>query len=166
VLARGISARFVFVGNGPEYAQVRALAANHPDIVFTGAQPYAEMPRILADADIGIAPFDTSAHPALQAAGFFWSPLKVHEYMAMALPVITSDITPLNQIVRHDHEGLLVAEGDVNALADALVALLQDPARAQRLGMAGRARVVSHFSWQQHCAELERIMQGMLAAHP
>jgi hypothetical protein len=26
--------------------------------------------------------------------------------------------------------------------------------------------VVSHFSWQQHCAELERIMQGMLAAHP
>ncbi|MCE2853500.1 MAG: glycosyltransferase family 4 protein [Roseiflexaceae bacterium] len=166
VLERGIKARFVFVGHGPEYAQVRALAANHPDIVFTGAQPYAEMPRILADADIGIAPFDTSAHPALRAAGFFWSPLKVHEYMAMALPVITSDITPLNQIVRHDHEGLLVAEGDVNALADAMAALIQDPAHAQRLGMAGRARVVSHFSWQQHCAELERIMRGMLAAHP
>jgi len=166
VLERGIKARFVFVGHGPEYAQVRALAANHPDIVFTGAKPYAEMPRILADADIGIAPFDTSAHPALRAAGFFWSPLKVHEYMAMALPVITSDITPLNQIVRHDHEGLLVAEGDVNALADAMAALIQDPAHAQRLGMAGRARVVSHFSWQQHCAELERIMRGMLAAHP
>jgi starch synthase len=166
VLERGIKARFVFVGHGHEYAQVRALAANHPDIVFTGAKPYAEMPRILADADIGIAPFDTSAHPALRAAGFFWSPLKVHEYMAMALPVITSDITPLNQIVRHDHEGLLVAEGDVNALADAMAALIQDPAHAQRLGMAGRARVVSHFSWQQHCAELERIMRGMLAAHP
>ncbi|MFM7679941.1 MAG: glycosyltransferase family 4 protein [Roseiflexaceae bacterium] len=166
VLERGINARFVFVGHGPEFAQVSALAANHPNIVFTGAQPYADMPRILADADIGIAPFDTSAHPALQAAGFFWSPLKVHEYMAMALPVITSNITPLNQIVRHDHEGLLVAEGDVTALADAMTALIQDPARAQRLGQAGRARVVSHFSWQQHCAALEGIMRGILAAYP
>jgi len=166
VLDRGVSARFVFVGNGPEYTRVTALAGNHPNIVFMGAQPYAEMPRILADADIGIAPFDTSAHPALQAAGFFWSPLKVHEYMAMALPVITSDITPLNQIVRHDHEGLLVAEGDVAALADAMMALIQDPVRAHRLGTAGRARVVSHYSWQHHCAQLEDIMQGILAAHP
>jgi glycosyltransferase involved in cell wall biosynthesis len=81
--------------------------------------------------------------------------------MAMALPVITSDITPLNQIVRHDHEGLLVAEGDVTALADAMIALIHDPARAQRLGQAGRARVVAQYSWQQHCAELERIMQAM-----
>ncbi len=165
VLDRGINARFVFVGHGPEYAHVKTLAANHPNIILTGAQPYADMPRILADADIGIAPFDTSAHPALQAAGFFWSPLKVHEYMAMALPVITSDITPLNQIVRHDHEGLLVAEGDVVALADAMVALIQDPVRARRLGLAGRERVVSHYSWQQHCAELEHIMMQIRGAH-
>lgn len=162
VLERGITARFVFVGTGPEYAHVTALAGNHPQLVFMGAQPYADMPRILADADIGIAPFDTNAHPALQAAGFFWSPLKVHEYMATALPVITSDITPLNQIVRHNHEGLLVKEGDVPALADAIIELVRDPARARQLGAAGRARVVSHYSWQQHCAELERILWAIV----
>lgn len=165
VLERGINARFVFVGHGPEYARVTALAGDHPNIVFMGAQPYADMPRILADADIGIAPFDTSAHPALQAAGFFWSPLKVHEYMATALPVITSDITPLNQIVRHNHEGVLVAEGDVGALADAIVHLVRNPADAQRLGAAGRVRVVSQYSWQQHCVALEQIMTSLMVVH-
>jgi glycosyltransferase involved in cell wall biosynthesis len=101
----------------------------------------------------------------LQAAGFFWSPLKIHEYMATALPVITSDITPLNQIVRHQHEGLLVPEADVPALAAAIATLLADPQRAQQLGAAGRERVVAHYSWQQHCAELEHIMQTIVD-HP
>lgn len=162
LLERGVNARFLFVGHGPEFAQVTKLAGGHPNIVFTGTQPYAAMPDILAHADIGIAPFDTYAHPALQAAGFFWSPLKIHEYMAAALPVITSDITPLNQIVRHGHEGLLVPEADVPALADAIAALLADPHRAQQLGAAGRERVVAQYSWQHHCAELEHIMQSVV----
>ena len=166
LLEQGINARFLFVGHGPEFAQVTQLAGGHPNIVFTGAQPYAAMPAILASADIGIAPFDTHAHPALQAAGFFWSPLKIHEYMATALPVITSDITPLNQIVRHQHEGLLVPEADVPALAEAIATLLADPQRAQQLGAAGRDRVVAHYSWQQHCAELEQIMQAIVVPSP
>ncbi len=160
---RGLKARFQFIGNGPEFAAVRAIAGDAPNIEFLGMQPYQRMPELLSQADIGIAPFDTSKHPALQAAGFFWSPLKVHEYMASALPVITSDITPLNQIVRHQHEGLLVGEGDVPALADAIQLLLDDPALAQRLGAAGRDRVVAHFSWQQHCAELERLLLAISA---
>ncbi|RLT21378.1 MAG: glycosyltransferase, partial [Chloroflexi bacterium] len=166
LLEQGVNARFLFVGHGPEFTQVTQLAGGHPNIVFTGAQPYAAMPAILASADIGIAPFDTHAHPALQAAGFFWSPLKIHEYMATALPVITSDITPLNQIVRHQHEGLLVPEADVPALAEAIATLLADPQRAQQLGAAGRERVVAHYSWQQHCAELEHIMQAIVVPSP
>jgi len=79
--------------------------------------------------------------------------------------VITSDITPLNQIVRHNHEGILVAEGDVGALADAIVHLVRNPADAQRLGAAGRGRVVSLYSWQQHCVALEQIMTSLMVAH-
>lgn len=166
LLERGIKARFLFVGHGPEFAQVSQLAGGHPDIVFAGAQPYAAMPAILASADIAIAPFDTHAHPALQAAGFFWSPLKIYEYMATALPVITSDISPLNQIVRQQHEGLLVPEADVPALATAIATLLADPQRAQQLGAAGRERVVAHYSWQRHCAVLEQIMYTITSQPP
>jgi glycosyltransferase involved in cell wall biosynthesis len=163
VLDRGVKAQFVFVGDGPELAEAKASAQNYPAMTFTGMQPYARMPELLQSADIGIAPFDTSKHPALQAAGFFWSPLKVHEYMASALPVITSNITPLNHIVRHEREGLLVAEGDEIALADAMQRLIEQPAYATQLGQAGRERVVAHYSWQQHCATLDDILHDIIA---
>lgn len=163
VLDRGINAKFIFVGDGPELAEAKATAHNYPAIEFTGMQPYARMPELLQSADIGIAPFDTSKHPALQAAGFFWSPLKVHEYMASALPVITSDITPLNHIVRHEQEGLLVPEGDVATLADTMQYLIENPTYANLLGQAGRERVVAHYSWQQHCATLDGILHDIVA---
>lgn len=163
LLDRGLRARFVFVGDGPELQDAKTTAQAYPDIEFMGMQPYARMPELLQSADIGIAPFDTSKHPALQAAGFFWSPLKVHEYMASGLPVITSNISPLNQIVRHEREGLLVPEGDVVALADAMQRLIEHPTYAEHLGQAGRERVVAHYSWQQHCATLEGILHDIVA---
>lgn len=158
VLDADVACQFVFVGAGPELADAQQMAAGYPGITFRGALPYADMPAVIQSADIGIAPFDTSKHPALQAAGFYWSPLKIHEYMAGGLAVITSAITPLDRIVRHGQEGLLVPEGDIQALADAITTLVLDPSTRARYGGAARARVVAQFSWQQHCAELEAIL--------
>jgi glycosyltransferase involved in cell wall biosynthesis len=163
VLDAGVACSFVFVGSGPQLAEAQALAAGYPDITFRGALPYADMPAVIQSADIGIAPFDTSAHPALQAAGFYWSPLKIHEYMACGLAVITSAITPLDRMVRHQSEGLLVPEGDVTALADAIITLVADPVTRAQYGAAARARVVAAYSWQQHCADLEAILTTIQA---
>ena len=66
---------------------MRAEAAGIRDIVFTGAVPHDAMPAALAAADIGVAPFDPSAHAPL-SLGFYWSPLKIFEYMAAGLPVV------------------------------------------------------------------------------
>lgn len=164
LLAAGKKYRFLLVGDGPERAQAEQLAAAWPgSFEFTGSLPYEQVPNMLGRAHIGVAPFNTAAHPALQAAGFFWSPLKVYEYMAASLPVVTPDLPPLNVAVRHEQEGLLYPEGDVGQLASAIARLLDDPTLAQRLGAAARKRVVEHYSWQRHCAELERILQEMLA---
>jgi glycosyltransferase involved in cell wall biosynthesis len=93
--------------------------------------------------------------------GFYWSPLKVFEYMATGLPVVTLDVPPLAEIVRPGQEGLLFAEGDVDALAAHVSALLAHPDRARRMGEAGRERVVARFSWQRHCGELEAILESL-----
>jgi glycosyltransferase involved in cell wall biosynthesis len=95
--------------------------------------------------------------------GFYWSPLKIFEYMATALPVICLDVPPLAEVVRPEQEGLLVAEGEEDALAAAIGRLLADPARARSMGRAGRERVVAHFSWQHHCEELDRILSSLVA---
>jgi glycosyltransferase involved in cell wall biosynthesis len=94
--------------------------------------------------------------------GFYWSPLKIFEYMATALPVVSLDVAPIGEVVRPEQEGLLVSEGDEEALAAAITRLLVDPVRASSMGRAGRERVVAHFSWQRHCGELERILLDLV----
>lgn len=165
LLATGQACRFLLVGDGPERTEAEQIAAPWPGCFqFTGAVPYDQVPTLLAQADIGVAPFTTARHPALQAAGFFWSPLKIFEYMAAGLPVVTVNIPPLNQIVRDGHEGLLVREADDAALATTLTRLINDLATARAMGEAARTRVVAHYSWQQHCIDIEGIIEGMLHA--
>lgn len=158
LLEQGRDCCFLLVGDGPERAAAERLAQGWPGrFEFTGAVEYDAVPALLAQAAVGAAPFTTAPHPALRAAGFFWSPLKVYEYMAAGLPVVTADIAPLNQIIRDGQEGALFAEGDLPGLAAALARLLDDPAAAQAMGRRARARVAERYSWAQHCAELERI---------
>jgi starch synthase len=158
LLAQGYDYRFLLIGDGPERAAAERLAAAWPGrFEFTGAVAYDDVPALLARASIGVAPFNTAPHPALRAAGFFWSPLKVYEYMAAGLPVVTVDVHPLNQVIRDGQEGALFREGDVEGLAAAIARILDDPEAARAIGLRARARVVECYSWARHCAELERI---------
>lgn len=162
LLAQGHDCHFVLIGDGPERAAAERLAAAWPGrFTFTGAVAYDQVPPLLASATIGVAPFTTAPHPALRAAGFFWSPLKVYEYMAAGLPVVTAAIHPLDQVIRAGQEGLLFPEGDLPGLAGAIARLLDDPAAARAMGRRARARVVEHYSWARHCEALECIMNDI-----
>jgi glycosyltransferase involved in cell wall biosynthesis len=166
LLAQGRDLRFLLIGDGPQRQAAEQLAAKWPGrFVFTGAVPYGDVAGLLAGAVVGVAPFNTAPHPALRAAGFFWSPLKVYEYMAAGLPVVTANIIPLNQVIRDGMEGVLFTEGDLASLASAIACLLDDPATAQAMGVRARERVVARYSWAQHCAELERIMVSIHGQH-
>lgn len=152
----------VFIGDGPELARVRRAAEGLNTIVITGALPHARMPAALAAADIGVAPFDLAAHPPL-ALGFYWSPLKIFEYMASGLPVVAPAVDRLPSLVTDGREGVLYDPSSPDALADALLTLT-DPTRRQRLGAAARARAVRDYSWRAHCQALERAMLDARAA--
>jgi glycosyltransferase involved in cell wall biosynthesis len=163
LLAMGRTYHFLLVGDGPERTEAETLAAAWPGhFHFTGAVPYEQVPALLRQATVGVAPFATGPHPALQAAGFFWSPLKIYEYMASGLPVVTTDLHPLNMIIREGQEGALFHEGNIADLAAALDRLLADPLAAQAAGARARTRVVEHYSWQRHCADLEQVLEGLV----
>ncbi len=151
---------FLMIGSGELLAEARAFVERHAlleQIHVIGAVPYEQVPYYLALADVGVAPFNTAVHPPLRV-GFYWSPLKIHEYMAMSLPVITIDIPPLNELVRDRQEGLLYREGDEAALCANILQLADEVAFARRLGQAARARVVENFSWQKHAVLLEQVL--------
>lgn len=156
-------ARLLMVGDGPERAALEAEAAacGARGIVFTGVTPYAEIPAHLAICDVAVAPFAPDRHAPLRHFGFYWSPLKVFEAMAMAVPVVTTAIPPLREIV--GGAGCCVAAGDTAAIAGAILDILSDPNRRRAMGDIGRARVVERYSWQAHCRQLDRILAQMAA---
>lgn len=127
-----------------------------------GALAYEQMPALLASADIGVAPYDTARLAQLRL-GFYWSPLKVFEYMASGLPTLTIPRYPLSEIVRDGQEGLHVAEADPAALAVALERLADDPELRARLGQKARARVVERYSWARHCEQLDGVLRRIAA---
>jgi len=143
----------VLIGDGPELPRVRAEAAGVGKIVLTGALPHDVMPAALATADIGVAPFNLSAHAPL-SLGFYWSPLKVFEYMSSGLPVVAPAIERMLALVGQRREGILYDPAAPGALADALTELTSAPLRAQ-LGAAARERAVRDYSWAAHCRALD-----------
>jgi glycosyltransferase involved in cell wall biosynthesis len=148
----------LMIGYGPEWERVRADAGSSPLIQFTNAIPHSRMPGALAQAEIGVAPFDIAAHGPL-ALGFYWSPLKIFEYMAAGLPVVAPAVDRIPSLVGHEGEGLLYDPSVSTSLADALVRLADDPPLRARLGAAARERAVAQYSWAAHCRALEAAMR-------
>ena len=142
----------VLIGDGPELSNARAEAAGLETVSFTGAVEHERVPACLAAADIGVAPFDIRAHRPL-SLGFYWSPLKVFEYMAVGLPVAAPAVDRIASLVGHQREGILYDPGDPDGLIDALVRL-KDPALRASLGAAARERAVREYSWKTHCERL------------
>jgi glycosyltransferase involved in cell wall biosynthesis len=152
----------LFVGDGPELPNVRAAAAGLDGAIFTGAVPHAMMPAALAAADIGVAPFDVAAHRPL-SLGFYWSPLKIFEYMSAGLPVVAPAVDRLPSLVAHGREGLLYDPAFPGSLA-AAIERLTDATLRHTYGRAARERAVRDYSWAAHCRALEAAMLRARAA--
>jgi glycosyltransferase involved in cell wall biosynthesis len=151
----------VMIGDGPELGRVRQAAAgleSDESVQFTGVVDHDRMPACLAAADIGVAPFDVAAHAPL-ALDFYWSPLKIFEYMASGLPVVAPDIPRLRRIVADERQGLLYDASDPNGLALALERLSDEAPFRTALGAAARERVVREFGWDVHCRKLDEALR-------
>jgi len=149
----------VLIGDGPELPRVRQAAEGIDSIVFTGALPHERIPAALGGADIGVAPFDLAAHGPL-SLGFYWSPLKIFEYMASGLPVVAPRVDRIPMLVEDGVEGVLYPPAaTTEGVADALLALT-NPTRRHALGAAARQRAVRDYSWESHCRALAAAIQA------
>lgn len=150
----------VFIGDGPERASAERAARDVPGVTFTGAVPHADLPQCLAAADIGVAPFDPGKHKPL-TLGFYWSPLKIFEYMSSGLPVVAPRLPRIAQLVGDDEEGVLYDPADPRTL-DAALVRLTDAALRARLGGSARQRAVAQYSWRAHCEQIDGRLQTLI----
>ncbi|MCV9878281.1 glycosyltransferase family 4 protein [Brenneria izbisi] len=155
---RGNPVRLLIVGDGPEYASLsdRVERQGLSDWVhFTGALPHTDIPARLAEMDIAVAPY-----PALP--DFYFSPLKIYEYMAAGLPVITTQVGHLEQIVVAGETGMVVAPDNPPALCGALETLVADHAWRCQLGANGRQSIIQNQSWDAVVQQIFRLADLVL----
>ncbi|MEZ5500910.1 MAG: glycosyltransferase [Steroidobacteraceae bacterium] len=84
------------------------------------------------------------------------------EAMAMSVPVVTTAVSGITEIVRHDENGLIVPERDASALAATLERLLRSPALRQRIGTAARRTILEKFDAAVTNRELLRLFRAQL----
>ncbi|UWQ23181.1 glycosyltransferase family 4 protein [Jannaschia sp. W003] len=145
-------ARLTLVGDGDERAAIedhaRALGCDD-GVRFTGYLNQDEVAEALAQADLFALPSFAEGVPVV-----------LMEAMAARLPVLATRIAGIPELVEDGVAGRLVPPGDVDAFADALDALLNDPAGRTAMGAAGRARVEAEFHVEREARNLARLIAG------
>lgn len=137
------NAKLLIVGDGPEKENLEGeLAAKGLDshTQFTGAVSPEQVPQLLALMDVAVAPYAAQSD-------FYFSPLKVYEYMAAGLPVVASQIGQLTDLIDTGVNGILYPPGDAIALAEALETLWRSPILRRSLGQAARQKVMQNHTW-------------------
>ncbi len=147
IAARHPDVEFWIVGDGPcREALVRLATATGalPHVRFLGHRD--DVPAILSESDLFVLPSESEASPNV-----------IFEAMAAGLPVVASRVGGIPELVTDGETGHLVRPGDPEALALALLDLLDHPDRVAAFGRAGRTRIARDYSFDRMVEQFERL---------
>lgn len=141
------NSRLLIVGDGPMQSQLQRDYCP-PDSEITsrvhwiGSVSPSEVPGYLTSLDVAVAPY-----PDL--SDFYFSPLKVYEYMACGVTTVASNIGQLKSMIKHRIDGFLYDPSSIAALSSTLSMLAEQSAVCKEVGRRARTRAVDEFSWDQ-----------------
>jgi glycosyltransferase involved in cell wall biosynthesis len=152
---RGVDARLTLVGDGPKRPELEQLARRRgleKQVHFAGAVGQDALRDVYRSADIFCLPS--------MAEGI---PVVLMEAMAVEVPVVSTRIMGIPELVEDGRTGLLVTPGRLDELTDALERLIADPDLGARLGRAGREKVLEEFDVDRSAAQLREIFAGAVS---
>jgi colanic acid/amylovoran biosynthesis glycosyltransferase len=147
--AAGGQTHLTLIGDGPERRELERLASdlqiqNH--VAFLGSVAHSEIQALLAEADIFCLPSFAEGVPIV-----------LMEAMAMELPVVSSNVMGIPELIDDQRSGLLVRPGALNDLVLALSELVENPERRRTLGRTARLRVEQEFELHTNARRLKEI---------
>jgi glycosyltransferase involved in cell wall biosynthesis len=143
--------RVLMVGAGPEYEALEKL------IVELDLSSTVSLLGFRTDVPELLPIFDVAA----SSSDFEGSPLAVLEYMEAALPVVSTSVGGIPDLVEDGVTGLLVDRGNPEALANAIAELLRDPERRVQMGRIGRERRRSEFDIDVTVERIEQLYEDL-----
>ena len=150
--------RLTLIGDGPERALLEAKARDlglADTVSFVGYKSQAEVAQALAETDVFVLPSFAEGVPVV-----------LMEAMAARVPVVTTRIAGVPELVEDGVSGLLVPPGDTGALCTALETVLADPDRRRAMGAAGHAKVTGDFHIRSEAAWLSHLLTAYAAGDP
>ena len=130
---------------GSVRADIGAIMAKtnpRPEITMTGYLPYREMYEALRAGSVGLLVFQPAYHNA-----YIGLPNKLFDYMLCGLPVVASDFPEIRKVVTDAGCGILVDPTSPDAIAEAVIYLMEHPEEAQRMGESGQRAVLERYNW-------------------
>lgn len=147
----------VVIGDGVERERVAQAAARDPRIVYIGRLPYDKVGAVVANAVCSLV---SKEQPEFAEAGI--SPLKLYESMACGVPVIATEGMPgLTDVVERVGSGVIIAQGDPAALAEAVSQIAGDPDAAAAMGRRGRSYAEQECSWYARSEETAEVIAAV-----
>ena len=151
---RGVDACLCMIGDGPDRPAVERRAHElgvMRDTLFLGYQE---------EVAPFYAAFDAMILPSINEG----TPVSAIEALAAGRPVVATRVGGVPDVVREGEDGFLVEAGDVDALAERLARLAADPELRERLGAAGRARVIPRYSVARLVDDIDLLYRSLLAS--
>ena len=148
--------RCEIIGEGPLSAELQARIDRHglgKQVLLAGPKPQAEIAARLSRATLLALPCRVDADGAMDNL-----PTVVMEAMASALPVVSTDVGGIAEMVHNGETGLLVAQNDPVATAKAIGRLITKPELAQSFGRKGRERAEEIFTVEKNVRALREIL--------
>jgi alpha-maltose-1-phosphate synthase len=119
-----------------------------PGVQFVGEIAHEKLPEWLKMCDLAVLPFAIEQHRYLEL-GFYWSPLKLFEAMAMQLPVVTLNHKRLIGLLGVDDPDFFY-DGSMQDLSTKIISGVENLRSLTEKAKQFRARVVKEFSWEIH----------------
>ena len=145
----GIDFHLKFVGEGPDRRRIEAAISDHglqQHITLTGALTQDGVRSALAKADVFVLPSLAEGIPVV-----------LMEAMSSGVPCISSPVNGIPELIEHQRTGLLATAGDVDNLAQQLLALAGNAGQRQSMAEAARQKVEQHFNLENNVHQLSRI---------
>src|SRR5262245_26016575 len=149
---RGKSFRCEIIGEGPLENELRGQIDEpclQNNVALTGAKRQPQLRRRLGAANVFVLPSVIDPDGGMDNL-----PTVIMEAMATGLPVVSTNIGGIPEMVIENETGFLVRPGDASAMADAIQLVINDPSLAQRLGQFGYERARRLFSIERNVREL------------
>lgn len=157
---RGLDFTCVIAGDGPQMAEVQARVKQY------GLETMVQLPGAIFQDDLKayLKRTDIFALPCIIGSDgdIDGIPVALMEAMAMEIATVSTTVSGIPELIEDGVSGLLVPEKDITALADALQRLIEDPALRQKLGQAGREKIIAEFEIDQNAERLAGHFEEVL----